>query len=278
MRHSNSEGTGLALPMPPDSAHARCLEAIADLGWDLRQDMSGPDQIVCYVPLPDLLPRAPVYFLSLYETSPEQTHIVLTAASDDLSQSRAQKDLARLRSTIIRETTEADPELHKQPTATPSDTRAIFLSYRRFDSADVTGRMYDRLVQHFGSDKIFKDVDSIPLGSDFRKVLDGAVSQCAVLLAVIGRDWLHDSLDDPSPRLHDPADWVRIEIESALRRDIPVIPVLVRGARFPAEQDLPDSLRDLVYRNGIEVRPDPDFHRDMDRLIQHLDDLLSTHG
>ncbi|HEX2992460.1 MAG TPA: hypothetical protein VHO49_17375, partial [Anaerolineales bacterium] len=71
-------------------------------------------------------------------------------------------------------------------------------------------------------------------------------------------------------RLDDPEDFVRIEIESALRRDIPVIPLLVRGAQMPADEDLPPGLQSLVYRNGIPIRPDPDFHRDMDRLVAAL--------
>jgi hypothetical protein len=65
-----------------------------------------------------------------------------------------------------------------------STTRFIFISYRREDSADVTGRIYDRLVGVFGREAIFKDVDSIPLGVDFRKHLDKEVSRCQVLLAV----------------------------------------------------------------------------------------------
>lgn len=71
-------------------------------------------------------------------------------------------------------------------------------------------------------------------------------------------------------RLDDPGDFVRIEIESALNRRIPVIPILVRGASIPLAERLPTSIQDLSYRNGIVVRPDPDFHKDMDRLIAHL--------
>jgi hypothetical protein len=273
---ADTDDRGFELEMATDQARTRCLEAIKGLGWALRKDMTSPDQIACYVPIPDLLPRAPVYFLTLYETGPEQTYVALTSASDDLSLDHAEGDLPRLRHAIVSGTVEAEQARSTPPDGERPTARAVFLSYRRYDSADATGRMYDRLSQHFGPDAIFKDVDSIPLGSDFRKVLDGAVSQCAVLLVIIGRDWLHAAAEDGSPRLHDPADFVRIEIESALRRNIPTIPVLVRGARIPREQDLPDSLRELVYRNGIEVRSDPDFHRDMDRLIQHLDDLLSA--
>ncbi|MBL7163441.1 MAG: toll/interleukin-1 receptor domain-containing protein [Anaerolineales bacterium] len=151
----------------------------------------------------------------------------------------------------------------------------IFLSYRREDSADVTGRIYDRLVQHFGQPSIFKDVDSIPLGVDFRSHLDMMVGKCQIFIVVIGDRWLDEINAEGEIRLSDPRDFVRIEIESALKRGIPVIPVLVSGATMPPEEILPASLRDLSYRNAILVRPDPDFHRDMDRLIAGLETHLN---
>ncbi len=146
----------------------------------------------------------------------------------------------------------------------------ILISYRREDSAHVTGRIYDRLTQQFGRTAVFKDVDSIPLGIDFRTYLDQQVAKCDVFLAVIGRNWMKPQGQRGKSRLADPADFVRLEIEAALKRQIPVIPVLVEGASIPAVDRLPISLQGLSYRNGIAVRPDPDFHRDMDRLIEHL--------
>ena len=145
----------------------------------------------------------------------------------------------------------------------------ILISYRREDSADVTGRIYDRLIQVFPQ-SVFRDVDSIPLGVDFRAYLDEQVAKCDVFLAVIGRDWLRGKGRKEKSKLEDPGDFVRIEIESALKRQIPVIPVLVGGAKIPEAQRLPTSIQDVSYRNGIVVRPDPDFHKDMDRLIAHL--------
>jgi hypothetical protein len=117
---------------------------------------------------------------------------------------------------------------------------------------------------------VFKDVDSIPLGIDFRTYLDQQVAKCDVFLAVIGRNWMKPQGQRGKSRLADPADFVRLEIEAALKRQIPVIPVLVEGASIPPVDRLPTSLQGLSYRNGIVVRPDPDFHRDMDRLIEHL--------
>jgi hypothetical protein len=106
----------------------------------------------------------------------------------------------------------------------------ILISYRREDSADVTGRIYDRLIQQFGREAVFMDVDSIPLGVDFRVHLDEQVAKCEVFLAVIGRDWMQHLGSTGRTRLDDPRDFVRIEIESALKRQIPV---LVRGASIP---------------------------------------------
>lgn len=153
----------------------------------------------------------------------------------------------------------------------------IFISYRRSDSADIAGRIYDRLVDRFGKEPVFKDVDSIPLGYDFKEYIDRMVGESDVLLAIIGDRWLDARDKSGEKRIDDPLDFVRIEIESVLARDIPVIPLLVRGAKIPNEESLPPSLRKLVYRNGIPIRPDPDFHRDMDRLISALEKYFSKH-
>ena len=172
-----------------------------------------------------------------------------------------------------------EPELQKQQPAAPLAMNTvlsghIFVSYRRSDSADIAGRIYDRLIGKFGKDPVFKDVDSIPLGLDFKEYLDKKVGECDVLLAIIGDRWLEASDSSGNKRLEDQADFVRIEIESALQRGIPVIPLLVRDAHMPSEESLPPGLRKLVYRNGIPIRSDPDFHRDMDRLIAALEKYI----
>lgn len=152
----------------------------------------------------------------------------------------------------------------------------VFISYRREDAADVTGRMYDRLVARFGRGNVFKDVDSIPLGVDFRHHLDTTLSRCSALLVVIGKNWLGEGspVTAESNRLQDPRDFVRVEIEIALKRDIPLIPVFVQGAGIPAEESLPSTLHALQFRNGIAVRPDPDFDKDMQRLLASLEHHL----
>ena len=145
----------------------------------------------------------------------------------------------------------------------------IFVCHRRADAADVAGRIYDRLVRKYGGQQILKDLDSIPLGVDFREYLGRMVGECDVFLVVIGPRWLDAEGD--TLRLADPRDFVRIEIESALGRNIPVVPLFIGGASMPSEEDVPESIRSFVYRNGVSVRPDPDFHRDMDRVIAGLD-------
>lgn len=142
----------------------------------------------------------------------------------------------------------------------------VFISYRRSDSEHIAGRIYDFLEKAFGREKVFKDVDSIPLGSDFREVIARHVAQCDVVVAVIGPTWLEVVDGAGERRLDDPEDLVRLEIEAALSRDIPVIPALVAGSSMPARERLPDSIQSLVFRNAISIRPDPDFRKDMGRL------------
>jgi hypothetical protein len=151
----------------------------------------------------------------------------------------------------------------------------IFISYRREDSSEVTGRLRDRLAQSFGDKAVFIDVDNVPLGVNFVEFLDRKVAECELLLAVIGRDWLTAEDEDGNKRLDNADDFVRIEIESALNRKIPVIPICVRGARMPRQDQLPRTLQELALRNGLPIRADPDFNRDVSRLINGLEEHLS---
>jgi hypothetical protein len=155
---------------------------------------------------------------------------------------------------------------------------SIFISYRRNDSADVTGRIYDRLLYSFGRDAIFKDVDSIPFGVNFRTYLNDIIEKSKILLVVIGPRWLSTTDDQGERRLDDPADFVRIEIEAALKRKIMIVPLLVSGASMPNASQLPSSLEELAFYNGIQIRPDPDFHKDMSRLIHELGTQVKPSG
>jgi hypothetical protein len=133
------------------------------------------------------------------------------------------------------------------------ELRAIFISYRRHDSEGEAGRLFDDLVAQFGEHSVFMDVAAIDVGRDFRRAIDESVATCGVLLALIGPGWLNEKNDSGERRLDDPGDFVRMETACALRRDIPVIPVLVRGAKMPRNDQLPDDLKDLAYRNCVEL-------------------------
>ena len=151
----------------------------------------------------------------------------------------------------------------------------IILSYRREDTAWIAGRVHDRLKGHFGEDNVFMDIDSIPFGLDFREHIQDSLDRCDILVAIVGPRW---ATPDESGRLRltDETDWVRIEIEAALAKKIPVIPVLIDGAALPAPADLPEGLRNLAFRQAAPVDSARDFHPHMDRLIKAMDKLLET--
>lgn len=147
----------------------------------------------------------------------------------------------------------------------------IFISYRRADSEAVVGRIQERLARAFGGKNVFQDVEDIPPGVDFRQYLNSQVSSCDVELVIIGRQWASVTDDSGNPRLNNPNDFVRIEVEYGLSRDsVTVIPVLVNNASMPPAEELPESLHELLFRNAIPIRNNPDFDRDMERLIYNL--------
>ncbi len=146
----------------------------------------------------------------------------------------------------------------------------IFISYRRDDSSGHTGRIFDRLEGRFGQGQVFMDVDTIRPGLDFLEVVQQAVGSCDALIAVIGREWLGASDESGLKRLENPEDLVRLEIATALERDIRVIPVLVQGAQMPGASDFPEGLKALARRNSVEVS-DNRFRIDIDQLIEALD-------
>jgi len=139
----------------------------------------------------------------------------------------------------------------------------IFISYRRDDSSAWAGRLGDRLSNQFPSNQIFMDVDSVELGEDFVNTIEKTVRSCDVLIAVIGNGWLISR--DGKRRLENSEDYVRIEIATALERDIRLIPVLVDGASMPQPGDLPDDLKALARRNALQLSHDR-FRTDSDRL------------
>jgi TIR domain len=150
----------------------------------------------------------------------------------------------------------------------------IFISYRREDSGPHAGRIHDRLTARFGEPAIFIDVDDISPGADFVRTLEERLAQCAAALVVIGPRWLTVADTADRRRLDDPADYVRREIETALGRDILVMPVLVGGATMPTERQLPEALAPLARRQAFAIRDDA-FHADIERLIESLDGVAA---
>lgn len=145
----------------------------------------------------------------------------------------------------------------------------VFLSYRRSDVGGYAGRLHDDLVPHLGSKNVFQDVAAIAVGQDFTHVIDRQLDDTDAVLAVLGPGWLAASTDAGTPRLENADDYVRLEVSSALRRGIPVVPVLVGGARLPAADELPPDLAELARRQSVTLR-DETWHADVLGLVRSL--------
>src|SRR5215470_15559261 len=152
----------------------------------------------------------------------------------------------------------------------------IFINYRRQISGAAAGRLSDRLLQHFDHEHLFMDVDGIEPGVDFVKALDDQLAQCSAFIAVIGPGWTDVKNAEGRRRLDQPNDQVRVEIESALKRDIRVIPVLVDGASMPMPEELPDSLKPLSRRNAVTLSHQR-FGPEVDELARALQRALGPH-
>lgn len=151
----------------------------------------------------------------------------------------------------------------------------IAISYRRDDTAGVTGRLYDRLCDRFGKRAVFRDIDArIPAGMDFRTFIEDAFKNVDACVCVIGPKWLGPQAGG-SDRIMNSQDWVRVEVETALARKIPVVPVMIDDTPIPARDRLPKSLHDLFYREAVAVDQLKDFDVHAQRLIKGLEDALA---
>lgn len=146
----------------------------------------------------------------------------------------------------------------------------IFISYRRADSQYVTDAIYSEMGKHFG-EHIFLDVDDIPPGVDFPEFLAAQIAQADAVLVIIGQDWARIMEE----RANEFNDFVRIEIESALQQGKLVIPVLVKNAKMPDFNNLPESIRDLQRKNAVPVRRHPDMRRDCERLAKGIERAIN---
>ena len=164
--------------------------------------------------------------------------------------------------------------------AGPTESRSVpgpkvFITYRREETAAHAGRLYDAMVARFGEANVFMDVDMAP-GVDFVEGITEAVAACHVLIVVMGPRWATVEDEQGRARLADPEDFVRLEVETALRRpEVTPIPVLVAGARMPNREDLPPEVRAITRRNALELG-DQRWRYDVGRLISTLDELLAA--
>lgn len=159
----------------------------------------------------------------------------------------------------------------------PSEVRVgstphITISYRREDSGVITGRIFDRLVSHYGRGSVFRDIDNIPLGVDFREHINQTLDASTVVLAIVGPHWLGPG--DTWNRINEEADPVRVEVEAVLQKRLRLIPVLVFGASMPSTAELPESLKSFAYLNATRIDAGQDFDLHIERLIRALDLII----
>jgi hypothetical protein len=149
----------------------------------------------------------------------------------------------------------------------------IIISYRRADTLDIAMRIRDQLSLRYGRESVFTDIDSIPIGSDFLEHISSEIATCDVLLAIVGPNWLSGGREHTSG-IESETDYVRLEIESALKQRISVVPIVVSGARMPQPSELPDAIRSFAHRNAATVDSGLNFQTDVDRLARSLDKLI----
>jgi hypothetical protein len=152
----------------------------------------------------------------------------------------------------------------------------IVVSYRRNDTKLIVGRIVERLVAHFGKESVFLDIEDMPLGADFRAHIELMLAKCDILLALVGPQWKGTEQDGRKSRIFEENDWVRVEIEIALKRNIPIIPILVDRTPMPDPESLPSSIQPFAFRHAVELDPGRDFDGHMRRLLRGMDRLLGN--
>ena len=169
-------------------------------------------------------------------------------------------------------------QLQGVPQKAPRLKDKIFISYRRSDTEQVAGRIFDRLSSEYGDGKVFFDTDAIPGAVDFRVSVQAAIQQSAVLLAIIGRNWF---VARRGPSLfrklfgeRQGTDFVQGELETAVQWSVPVVPLLVDGGSMPAPNSLPDPIRDIAFLNAMTIRGGRDFATDMEAVLKTISRYL----
>jgi hypothetical protein len=150
----------------------------------------------------------------------------------------------------------------------------IIISYRHSDSDVFAGRVHDRIVSRYGDKSVFIDVDNIPFGKDFRVQIQQELASADAVLVIVGPKWLGSARGGRS-RIMEATDPVRIEVETALNKGVPTIPILVGNTSMPKPEQLPETLKDFPFLNAAPVDTSRDFHRDIDRVIATIDRILN---
>lgn len=212
-----------------DVVRKQCLNAIKNLGWKIRSDLTQDYQIFCYVPIADLLPQAPVYSITLYPDD-QITYIALVAASDDLSQSHAKNDLPKLKSAII-----TGKVSHRSPDPTLTDQTEIFVSYSRRDWEKHVEPLVERLRKE--GFRVWIDQHLLEGGQDWLDEINGALQRCKAMILCVSPDALESR-------------WVKMEYRFFIREDKPILPLMCRSTTLPAElggiQYLSPSEADMI--------------------------------
>ena len=163
---------------------------------------------------------------------------------------------------------------------------AIAISYRREDTLDIAGRIYDRLIDHYGREAVYRDIDKRMPGFDFRDNIKEHIARCHIMLVIIGANW-RGPQSDGTFRIDDEKDFVREEVQAGLERNIPVIPVLISPVlvnnaltqvSMPTPAQLPASLKSLSYRDAVTVDPGADFDFHVNRLIEAMNKIFAGRG
>jgi hypothetical protein len=155
--------------------------------------------------------------------------------------------------------------------------KRIFINYRRSDSAGYAGRLYDYLEKYFGEERIFFDFDTIKPGVDFEQKIKSELDNSGAVLVLIGNQWLSIKDANGSRRLDDSHDYVRLEVETALTKSIPIIPILLQGVPMPSGNQLPEKLHELSRRNAIKLS-DEHWNSDLGMLTAILKNVLGISG
>jgi len=148
-------------------------------------------------------------------------------------------------------------------------SKKVFISYRREDTADAAGRVYDRLWRVLSKPNVFFDVSTIGGGQDFNEKIVSAIGRTDAALIFIGRDWLAPVQPAGKPRIWEESDYVRAELRAVLARPILALPVLVAGARMPKSEELPEDVKAITTRNALPLRRES-FDDDAENIVSTI--------